>query len=395
MLAQLPIEVLLEVMEAVHNAERLLSGPSPVTFRSISVHELSLVSKYLRAAALRIILAELSWMIGIGLTGEGYQTTPRSRQNALMCCRLLTDRPELRGLVHKVRVFGEPTRRSDSVLDLPVFHAIEEVIPLLPNLQTLQLQYLPITFPLHNAFRSLPSLDVLDLRDCGFKEGAIAKMAADSRPIAVRRLVAELSPQPDVDQEHLRQIWTTLVFSPSITSLSLNPFVTVGVTEEIPSRVELQALKMVGLNIRWVREEEQAAMEFLGRCPEIEELKVELMRADRTVPVSVPVGVLTKLGIYRGSFGCAEEFITGRPVHTIDLNSALRPREETGTFGRFDNIEQLQSLAIGTVPVKWLRFGVVSWNASLLTEVARLFPKLETLIVDDRGGLFFEVRIPG
>ncbi|KAG8898485.1 hypothetical protein FRC00_002771, partial [Tulasnella sp. 408] len=84
-------------------------------------------------------------------------------------------------------------------------------------------------------------------------------------------------------------------------------------------------------------------------------------------------------------------FITGRPVYDIDLNTALRPREPAshGWMGH-DNAPLLKVLSHGTVPVRFLRFAVTTWRASLLLTVSELFPELETLRIDNQGNFIHE-----
>ncbi|KIO34219.1 hypothetical protein M407DRAFT_151727 [Tulasnella calospora MUT 4182] len=157
-------------------------------------------------------------------------------------------------------------------------------------------------------------------------------------------------------------------------------------------KASLASLKKAGVVIRWVPNEEQKALDFLSKCPEVEDLKVTFLRQDRKIPIPVPDTSLPRLGTYRGGYGCAEDFITGRPVSSIDLNTALRPREPAahGWMGH-DNAPLLKALSHGTVPVRFLRFAVTTWRASLLLTVAELFPELETLRIDNQGNFIHEV----
>ncbi|KAG9019027.1 hypothetical protein FRB90_007199 [Tulasnella sp. 427] len=386
MLDTLPPEITLCIVEFADEAERFSSAQhANISFHSNVVHQLSLVSRYLRGITLPIIFAELTWNLGLNPLLSEPEASKR-RRNALACARLLVERPELRRLVRTLRVHGENPKNNFNLQEsVDLYSIVLEAIPLLENVRSLRFHLTPLTVDLHRAIQTLSSVHFLSFTESYVHE-ADAPLLQDISPFAVD----ELKVEPLLQDTPALSVWTRLISSPTITALYLGHNM-VAFNNLNFGKATLTGLKKAGVVIRWVPNEESKALEFLSRCPEVVDLKVTFQRQDRKIPLPVLETSLPRLEIYRGGYGCAEEFIRGRPVFHIDLNTALRPREPAahGWMGH-DNKPLLEALSHGTVPVRFLRFAVTTWRSSLLLTVAELFPELETLRIDNQGNFIHE-----
>lgn len=377
------------------------------TYRSPTVREVSFVSKYFRSIALRVILSELTWNISSPIDVEAEEgEQPKSRENARLCGLWLAGNPHLGASVHALHIVGESAQKSiDSVVDLDVWKdVVERVVPTLGNLHTLRLTYIPITLPLYNAVYALPDLKVFHLSDCTMHlvDGEAIADKVQNEGLGVRDLKVELQPQTfesPAQGDAVQKIVRRLIFGSkegSLRMLRLNHVTMASVVNDLKNGGCMlpASLNALHLLIRWPKEDSDAAIDLLAKCSsQIEELEIELQRQDRREPIPLRPELLPNLSVYRGAWGCAEEFITGRPVHTILIDRALQARDLPITgFTRQDNENLLKIIATGTVPVRHLRFGVLSWKTTVLSAVADLFPQLETLRIDDRGPIVFEVR---
>lgn len=388
MLQTLPPEIALCIVELADEAERFSAAKdTSLSFHSNVVHQLSLVSRYLRDITLPIILQALTWNLGLNpLLPE--PAASKRRTNAQGCARMLRERPELRKLVRTLRIHGEnPKDNFDSEDTVELYNTVLEVLPLLEDVRVLEFHWTPLTARLHRAIQSMASVSSLSFTESYVYEADVSKLSNIS-PFAAK----ELKIEPLLQNTRALSVWTRLISGPAITSLFLGHNM-VAFHNLNFHKASLASLKKAGVVIRWVPNEEKKALDFLAKCPEVEDLRVTFLRQDRKIPVPVSDTSLPRLGIYRGGYGCAEEFITGRPIYDIDLNTALRPREPAahGWMGH-DNAPLLKVLSHGTVPVRFLRFAVTTWRASLLLTVSELFPELETLRIDNQGNFIHEVR---
>ncbi|KAG8950015.1 hypothetical protein FRC04_008094 [Tulasnella sp. 424] len=386
MLHTLPPEIALCIVGFADEAERFAAATDTGhSFHSNVVHQLSLVSRYLRDITLPIIFQELTWNLALNPLLPEPEASKR-RANAQGCANLLLERPELRKLVRTLRVHGEnPKNNFDSEDSVQLYSLVLEVLPLLDDLRVLWFHWTPLTAKLYHAIQAQPSVTSLSFTESYVHEADVVQLANIS-PFAVQKLKIE----PLLQNTPALSVWTRLISSPTITSLSLGHNM-VAFHNLNFRKASLTNLKQAGVVIRWVPNEEKKALDFLSKCQEVEDLRVTFLRQDRAVPLPVLDTCLPRLGTYRGGYGCAEEFITGRPVFHIDLNTALRPRVPAahGWMGH-DNGPLLKVLSHGTVPVRFLRFAVTTWKPSLLATVAALFPELQTLRIENQGNFIHE-----